>query len=88
MAVDTLVELTKAKYSCSTRYTAAITKRLSDMTDAELAALEQRMIATAPIVLEATADVSDDAGEQADGDIDAEQDSDGCADDEAAGNST
>ena len=41
----------------------AITKRLSDMTDAELAALEQRMIATAPIVLEATADVSDDAVE-------------------------
>ena len=29
----------------------AITKRLSDMTDAELAALEQRMIAAAPIVL-------------------------------------
>jgi hypothetical protein len=38
----------------------AITKRLSDMTDAELAALEQRMIAAAPIVLEATAEVSDD----------------------------
>src|SRR6476659_3921771 len=56
-----------------------ITKRLSDMTDAELAALEQRMIAAAPIVLEATAGVSDDAGEQADGDIDAEQESDGCA---------
>jgi hypothetical protein len=30
----------------------AITKRLSDMTDAELAALEQRMIAAAPIVIE------------------------------------
>ena len=45
----------------------AITKRLSDMTDAELAALEQRMIAAAPIVLEATAEVSDDAG--ADGDV-------------------
>ena len=29
----------------------AITKRLSDMTDAELAALEARMIATTPIVL-------------------------------------
>jgi len=29
----------------------AITKRLSDMTDAELAALEQRMIAAAPIVI-------------------------------------
>jgi hypothetical protein len=41
----------------------AITKRLSDMTDAELAALEARMIAAAPIVLEATADVSDDAGD-------------------------
>ena len=38
------------------------------MTDAELAALEQRMIAAAPIVHEATADVSDDAGELADGD--------------------
>jgi hypothetical protein len=38
----------------------AITKRLSDMTDAELAALEQRMIAAAPIVLEATAEVPDD----------------------------
>ena len=90
LAVDTLVELTKAKYSCSTRYTAAtalldrgygrpaqsldlhlsadaITKRLSDMTDAELAALEQRMIAAAPIVLEAAAEVSDDAGELSDG---------------------
>jgi hypothetical protein len=66
----------------------AITKRLSDMTDAELAALEQRMIAAAPIVLEATADVSDDAGELPDGDIDAGRDSDGGADDEAAGNIT
>ena len=45
----------------------AITKRLSDMTDAELAALEQRMIAAAPIVLEATAEASDDA-ELPDGD--------------------
>jgi hypothetical protein len=52
----------------------AITKRLSDMTDAELAALEQRMIAAAPIVLEATAEVSDDAGELLDGEVDAEQD--------------
>ena len=92
LAVDTLVELTKAKYSCSTRYTAAtalldrgygrpaqsldlhlsadaITKRLSDMPDAELAALEQRMIAATPIVLEATAEVSDDAGELPDGDV-------------------
>jgi predicted component of type VI protein secretion system len=41
----------------------AITKRLSDMSDAELAALEQRMIAAAPMVLEATAEVSDDAGD-------------------------
>jgi hypothetical protein len=41
----------------------AITKRLSDMTDTELAALGQRTIAAAPIVLEATAEVSDDAGE-------------------------
>ena len=47
----------------------AITKRLSDMTDAELAALEQRMIAAAPLLLEATAEVSDDAGELPDGDV-------------------
>ena len=47
----------------------AITKRLSDMTDAELAALEARMIAAAPIVLEATAGVSDDVGELPDGDV-------------------
>ena len=47
----------------------AITKRLSDKTDAELAALEQRMIAAAPIVLEATAEVPDDACELADGDV-------------------
>ena len=46
-----------------------ITKRLSDMSDAELAALEQRMIAATPIVLKATADVSDDAGELPDGDV-------------------
>ena len=45
----------------------AITKRLSAMTDAELAALEARMIAAAPIVLEATADVSDNADELPDG---------------------
>jgi hypothetical protein len=38
------------------------------MTDTELAALEQRMIAAAPIVLEATAEVSDDAGELSEGD--------------------
>jgi hypothetical protein len=49
----------------------AITKRLSDMTDAELAALEQRMIAAAPIVLEATAEVSDDAGDAEDSPPDA-----------------
>ena len=47
----------------------AISKRLSDMTDAELAALEQRMIAAAPIMLDATADVSDDAGELPEGDV-------------------
>jgi hypothetical protein len=46
-----------------------ITKRLSDMTDAELAALEQRMIAAAPIVLQAAAEVADDAGELPDGDV-------------------
>jgi hypothetical protein len=49
----------------------AITKRLSDMTDAELAALEQRMIAAAPIVLEATAEVSEDAGDVEDSQPDA-----------------
>ena len=47
----------------------AITKRLSDMTDAELAALEARMIAAAPIVLEATAEVSNDAGELPNGEV-------------------
>ena len=49
----------------------AITKRLSDMSDAELAALEQRMIAAAPIVLEATTEVSDDAGDVEDSPPDA-----------------
>src|SRR5271163_4255414 len=44
----------------------AITKRLTDMTDAELAALEARMIAAAPIVLEATADADNAEGEQSD----------------------
>jgi hypothetical protein len=39
------------------------------MSDAELAALEARMIAAAPIVLEATAEVLDDAGELPDGDV-------------------
>jgi hypothetical protein len=58
----------------------AIMKRFSDMSDAELAALEARMIAAAPIVLEATAEVSDNAGELPDGD--AGQDGDGCGDDE------
>ena len=47
----------------------AITKRLSDMTDVEFAALEARIIAAAPIVLEATAEVLDDAGELPDGDV-------------------
>jgi hypothetical protein len=45
----------------------AITKRLSDMTDAELASLEARMIASAPVVIEA--EVSDDADEPLDGDV-------------------
>ena len=41
-----------------------------------------RMIAAAaPIVLEATADVSDDAGELPDDGTDAERDGGGCADD-------
>ena len=59
----------------------AITKRLSDMTDAELAALEARMI-TIPGSL-ALEHVDEP---QADGDTDAGQDGDGCAGDEAAGN--
>jgi hypothetical protein len=53
----------------------AITKRLSDMTDAELAALEARMIATAPVVIEHVVEP------QADSDTDAEQDGDGDAED-------
>jgi hypothetical protein len=61
----------------------AITKRLSDMTDAELAALEARMI-TIPATL--ALEHADEP--QADGDTDAKQGGDGCADDEAAGNST
>ena len=51
------------------------------MTDAELAALEQRMVSADPIVLEATAEVLDDSGELPDGDTDIGQDGDGCADD-------
>ena len=54
----------------------AITKRLSDMTDAELVALEARMI-TIPGSL-ALEHVDEP---QADGDTDAGQDGDGCADD-------
>ena len=66
----------------------AITKRLSDMTDAELATLEQRMIAAAPIVLEHVDEPQAD-GDNPDGsDTDAEQDGDGGADDEAAGDNT
>jgi hypothetical protein len=61
----------------------AITKRLSDMTDAELAALEQRMI-TIPGSL--TLEHVDEP--QADGDTDAGQDGDGCVDDEATGGNT
>jgi hypothetical protein len=49
----------------------AATKRLSDMSDAELTTLEQRMIATAPIVPEAAAEVSDDAGDVEDSPPDA-----------------
>ena len=57
----------------------AITKRLSDMTDAELAALEARMI-TIPAAL-----ALEHVGEpQADGDTDAAQGGDGCVDDECA----
>jgi hypothetical protein len=61
----------------------AITKRLTDMTDAELAALEQRMI-TIPGSL-ALEHVDEP---QADGDTDAGQDGDGCVDDEATGGNT
>jgi hypothetical protein len=57
----------------------AITKRLSDMTDAELAALEARMI-TIPAAL-----ALEHVGEpQANGDTDAAQGGDGCVDDECA----
>jgi hypothetical protein len=106
LAIDTLVELTKNKYTAPTRYNAAtalldrgygrpaqsldlhlsadaITKRLTDMTDAELAALEQRMI-TIPGSL-ALEHVDEP---QADGDTDAGQDGDGCVDDEATGGNT
>jgi hypothetical protein len=67
----------------------AITKRLSDMSDAELAALEARMITIpASLALEHVDEPQAD-GDNPDGsDTDAEQDSDGGADDEAAGNST
>jgi hypothetical protein len=58
------------------RWDTLLTRRL------QLAALEARMIAAAPIVLEHADEP------QADGDTDAEQDGDGCADDEAAGDST
>jgi len=57
----------------------AITKRLSDMTDAELAALEARMI-----TLPATVALEHGDEPQAGGDTGAEQDGDGCVDDEAA----
>jgi hypothetical protein len=61
----------------------AITKRLSDMTDAELAALEARMVTIPASVALEHADEP-----QVDGDTDAGQDGDGCADDEVARNST
>jgi hypothetical protein len=53
------------------------------MTDAELAALEARMV-TIPASL--ALEHADEP--QADGGADAEQEGDGCADDEAAGDST
>jgi hypothetical protein len=43
----------------------AISKRLSDMTDAELAALEARMVAAAPIVLEHVDEPQADGGTDA-----------------------
>ena len=57
----------------------AISKRLSDMTDAELAALEARMVAAAPIVLEHVDEPPPNGDNPDGGDTDAEQD------DEAAG---
>jgi hypothetical protein len=63
----------------------AITKRLSDMTDAELTALEARMI-TIPATLalehadERQVDGDTDGSQS---DTDAEQDTDGCADEVA-----
>jgi hypothetical protein len=53
------------------------------MTDAELAALEARMI-----TLPASLALEHADQPQADGDTDAGQDGDGCADDEAAGDNT
>ena len=47
----------------------AVTRRLSDMSDAELAALEARMVAAAPVVIEATVEGSDDGGEGANGEV-------------------
>ena len=67
------------RYGLTLRLADAITIRLSDMTDAELAALEARMITIpASLALEHVEEP------QADGDTDAEQDTDGCADDECA----
>ena len=67
----------------------AITKRLSDMTDAELAALEARMITIPAALALEHADEPQADGDNPDGsDTDAEQDSDGGADDEAAGDNT
>jgi hypothetical protein len=67
----------------------AITKRLSDMTDAELAALEARMITIPAALALEHADKPQADGDNPDGsDTDAEQDSDGGADDEAAGDNT
>jgi hypothetical protein len=83
LAVDTLVELTKDNYAPSTRYVAAtalLDRRDNEtaqrMTDAELAALEARMITIpASVALEHVDEP------QVDGNTDAAQDGDGCGDD-------
>ena len=69
--------------------TEAITRRLSDMTDAELAALEARMITLpATLALEHVDEPQADGGNPGGSDTDAGQDGDGGADDEAAGDNT
>jgi hypothetical protein len=66
---DTLVELTKDTHTDSTRYSAA-TALLDRGYGRPAQSLDLHLSADAiTIVLEATAEVSDDAGELADGDV-------------------